>query len=103
MAAKAWFDYNKGLVEATRLTSDLTGKSGNDLKNFRNEVQATADTFGADFESVLTAANNVANQFGISVDEALKLVQDGFVSGANANGKYLESLEEFPLISKKQA
>lgn len=101
MAAKAWFDYNKGLVEATRLTSDLTGKSGNDLKNFRNEVQATADTFGADFESVLTAANNVANQFGISVDEALKLVQDGFVSGANANGKYLESLEEFPAYFKE--
>lgn len=101
MAAKAWFDYNKGLVEATRLTSDLTGKSGNDLKNFRNEVQATADTFGADFESVLTAANNVANQFGISVDEALKLVQDGFVSGANANGKYLDSLEEFPAYFKE--
>lgn len=101
MAAKAWFDYNKGLVEATRLTSDLTGKSGNDLKNFRNEVQATADTFGADFKSVLTAANNVANQFGISVDKALKLVQDGFVSGANANGKYLESLEEFPAYFKE--
>jgi len=100
-AVKWWYDYNKGLVEATRLTSDLTGKTGNDLKNFRNEVQATADTFGTDFESVLTAANNVAKQFGISVDDALKLVQDGFTSGANANGKYLESLEEFPAYFKE--
>ncbi len=100
-AVKWWYDYNKGLVEATRLTSDLTGKTGNDLKNFRNEVQATADTFGTDFESVLTAANNISQQFGISVDDALKLVQDGFTSGANANGKYLESLEEFPAYFKE--
>jgi len=100
-AVKWWYDYNKGLVEATRITSDLTGKTGNDLKNFRNEVQATADTFGTDFERVLTAANNVSQQFGISVDDALKLVQDGFTSGANANGKYLESLEEFPAYFKE--
>ncbi len=34
----------------------------------------------------------------------MKLVQDGFVSGANANGsKYLESLEEFPGLFQKEA
>lgn len=96
MAVKWWYDYNKGLVEATKLTGDLTGKSGNDLKNFRNEVQATADTFNQDFETVLEAANNYAQQYGISVDEALNKIQDGFISGANANGQYLDSLKEFP-------
>lgn len=96
MAVKWWYNYNKGLVEATKLTGDLTGKAGDDLKNFRNEVQATADTFNQDFEEVLTAANNYAQQYGISVDEALKKVQDGFINGANANGQYLDSLKEFP-------
>lgn len=96
MAVKWWYDYNKGLVEATKLTGDLTGKTGNDLKNFRNEVQATADTFNQDFETVLEAANNYAQQYGISVDEALKKIQEGFISGANANGQYLDSLKEFP-------
>ena len=96
MAVKWWYDYNKGLVEATKLTGDLTGKTGDDLKNFRNEVQATADTFNQDFETVLEAANNYAQQYGISVDEALKKVQDGFINGANANGQYLDSLKEFP-------
>lgn len=96
MAVKWWYDYNKGLVEATKRTSDLTGKTSDDLKNFRNEVQATADTFNQDFEEVLTAANNYAQQYGISVDEALKKVQDGFINGANANGQYLDSLKEFP-------
>ncbi len=101
MAAKAWYDYNKGLLEATKLTSDLTGKVGNDLKNFRNQVQATADTFNEDFETVLNAANNYAQQYGISVDEALKKIQDGFINGANANGKYLDSLQEFPAYFKE--
>lgn len=96
MAAKWWYDYNKGLVEATKRTKDLTGKTGDDLKNFRNEIQATADTFNKDFEEVLTAANNYAQQYGISVDEALKKIQGGFVSGADANGQYLDSLKEFP-------
>ncbi len=96
MAVKWWYDYNKGLVEATKLTGDLTGKTGDDLKNFRNEVQATADTFNQNFEDVLTAANNYAQQYGISVDEALKNIQDGFITGANANGQYLDSLKEFP-------
>lgn len=96
MAVKWWYDYNKGLVEATKLTGDLTGKTGDDLKNFRNEVQATADTFNQDFETVLEAANNYAQQYGISVDEALRKIQDGFISGANANGQYLDSLKEFP-------
>lgn len=96
MAVKWWYDYNKGLVEATKLTGDLTGKTGDDLKNFRNEVQATADTFNQDFETVLEAANNYAQQYGISVDEALRKIQDGFISGANANGQYLDNLKEFP-------
>lgn len=96
MTVKWWYDYNKGLVAATKLTGDLTGKTGDDLKNFRNEVQATADTFNQDFETVLEAANNYAQQYGISVDEALKKIQDGFISGANANGQYLDSLKEFP-------
>lgn len=96
MAVKWWYDYNVGLMEATRLTKDLTGKTGDDLKAFRNEVQATADTFGKDFQDVLNAANRVARQFGISVDESLRLIQDGFVAGADVNGNYLDSLAEFP-------
>ena len=48
VAFKFWYDYNAGLVEATRLTQQFTGKSGDDLKAFRNQVQAVADTFNAD-------------------------------------------------------
>lgn len=95
-AFKWWFDYNAGLVEATRLTRQFTGKEGEDLRNFRGEVQALAETFDKDYREVLVASNAVAKQFGISQDEALQLVQDGFVAGADANGEFLDTLREYP-------
>lgn len=101
VAFKFWFDYNQGLVEATRLTQQFTGKSGDDLKQFRNEVQAVADTFDKDFKETLIAANAVAQQFGITQDEALKLVKDGFVAGADANGEFLDNLKEYPAYFKE--
>lgn len=96
VAFKWWYDYNAGLVEATRLTQQFTGKSGDDLKAYRNQVQAVADTFNVDFKETLMASNSVAQQFGISADEALKVIQDGFVAGANANGEFLDTLKEYP-------
>lgn len=96
VAFKFWFDYNKGLVEATRLTQQFTGKSGDDLKAYRNEVQALADVYDKDFKEVLMAANALSTQFGISQNEALTLVKDGFIAGADANGEFLDTLKEYP-------
>lgn len=100
-AFKWWYDYNAGLVEATRLTQQFTGKEGDDLKAFRNEVQAVADSFGADFRETLIATNALSKQFGISANEALQLVKDGFLSGADANGEFLDTLKEYPAYFKE--
>lgn len=100
-AFKWWYDYNAGLVEATRLTQQFTGKEGDDLKAFRNEVQAVADAFNVDFKETIVAANALAKQFGISADEALKLVKDGFISGGNVTGQFLDNLKEYPAYFKE--
>ncbi len=101
MAVKWWYDYNKGLEEASRLTSQLTGLSGDEMKAFRNEVQGVADTFGVDFQEVLESANTLSQQFGISVQEALGYVKDGFVSGANATGQFTDIVKEYPAYFKE--
>lgn len=93
---KWWYDYNRGLVEATKLTKDFTGLSGTSLKEVRNEVQAVADTYGKDFREVLVGANALSKQFGISIQEAMKLVEDGFVAGADVNGEFLDNIKEYP-------
>lgn len=100
-AFKWWYDYNAGLVEATRLTQQFTGKSGDDLKAFRNEVQAVADSFNADFRETLISTNALSKQFGISANEALQLVKDGFLAGGDANGEFLDTLKEYPAYFKE--
>ena len=101
MSFKWIYDYNAGMVEATKITKQFTGLSGDELKQFRNELQATADTYGKEFDELLEVVNNVAQQFGITHEEALAKIQDGFQAGADANGKYIESLQEFPTYFKE--
>lgn len=96
-----WVNYNKGLVEATRLTQQFTEKSGDDLKEYRSEVQTIADFYGKDFKEVLIGANAVSKQFGIDASEAIKLIQDGFIAGADANGEFLDTLREYPAYFKE--
>lgn len=96
VAFKWFYDYNKGLVEATRLTQQFTGLSGNELKEYRNEVQSLADVYNKDFREVLQSTNAVARQFEISQSDALSVVRDGFIAGADASGEYLDILREYP-------
>lgn len=101
MAFKWWYDYNKGLMEATRLTQQFTGLTGNEMKSVRNEVLAVSDTFGLDFKETMQSANTMSKAFGISVSESLKIMQDGLVSGANANGEFLDTIKEYPRYFKE--
>ena len=98
---KFWFDYNKGLSEATRLTEQFTGLQGSELLNFRDEVQAVADVYDKDFKDVIQSANSLANQFGISYDEAINVIKDGFVSGADVSGNFLDTVKEYPAFFKE--
>lgn len=100
-AFKWWYDYNAGLVEATRLTKDFTGKSGQDLKDYRNEVQAVAETYDKDFREVLTSANALSKQYGIDASEALQLIRDGFIAGADVTGEFLDNVKEYPAYFKE--
>lgn len=101
MAFKWFYDYNKGLMEATRLTQQFTGLTGDEMKSVRNEVLAVSNTFGLEFTEAMQSANTMSKAFGISVSESLKIMQDGLVSGANANGEFLDTIKEYPRYFKE--
>lgn len=83
-------------IDATREQVNLlTGATGDDLDEITAKVSATASTFDTDFNETLLTANTVAQQFGISVQQATDLIQQGFVNGANASGNFLGDLTEF--------
>lgn len=101
MAFKWFYDYNKGIEEATRKTMQFTGLFGEEMKSVRNQALAISETFDVDFGETLQAANVMSKQFGISVSESLKLLQDGFVAGANASDEFLENVKEYPTYLKE--
>ena len=100
-AFKWWYDYNSGLVEATRLTQQFTQLTGSALKDLRDEISGISDTFGTDFRETLQATNSVAKQFGISYEQAADVISKGFVAGANANGEFIDTLKEYPAYFKE--
>lgn len=101
MAFKWFYDYNKGIEEATRKTMQFTGLFGDEMKSVRNQALAISETFSVDFGETLQSANVMSKQFGISVSESLKLLQDGFVAGANASDGFLENVKEYPTYLKE--
>ena len=83
------------------LVTQLTGKTGDAMLELRNSVRAVSDHFGLDFYETLRSANNLANAFGITVDDAMMLMRDGLVSGANANGEFIDTVREYPRYFKE--
>lgn len=92
---KFWYDYNKGIAEATRLTKQLTGLTGENASVVRNMGLAISDVYGKELNEVLTAANALSKQMGINADEALKLIKDGFIVGADTGGDFLDIIKEY--------
>lgn len=90
-----------GLQQSGNAVTLLTGKTGDEMLRFRNSVQSVADYFGMDFKEVMQSANAMSKGFGVSIDEALSLIRDGLVSGANANGEFLDTIKEYPRYFKE--
>ena len=95
MAFKWFYDYNKGLMEATRLTKEFTGYTGEALETMRNSIAATADSMGKDFNDVLATADNLMANYHLSGEEAMKVINDGFASGADLSGDMLNKIQQY--------
>ena len=95
VAFKWFYDYNKGILESTRLTREFTGLTGKELKSFRDEVQATADTYGKNFQETLEAVDTLKAQYGYNEKEALKIINDGFQAGADLHGDMIAKIKEY--------
>lgn len=95
MSFKWFYDYNKGLEEATRLTREFLGLTGSTLEAVRNSIQATADAMDKDYLEVLKAVDTLTAQYGIDAASAIKIVNDGFAAGADLNGDMLDKIQQF--------
>lgn len=96
VAGFKWFyDYNKGLVEASRLTKYFTGLTGDAMRSVRDNVQSVSDTFGKDFNETLKTANAMSKNLGVSVNEATDIIAKGLAAGGMNSEQYLSNLQRF--------
>lgn len=92
---KWWYDYNKGLIEASRLTQNFTGLTGDAADKITTDTQAIAEHMGKSFDVTIGAANTLVQQFGILWEEALIKIEDGIEAGADMNGRFVENINQF--------
>ena len=96
VAGFKWFyDYNKGLIEASRLTKYFTGLTGDAMRSVRDNVQAVSDTFGKNFNETLKTANAMSKNLGVSVNEATDIIAKGLAAGGMNSEQYLSNLQRF--------
>lgn len=95
MTFKWFYDYNAGLMEATRLTREFTGYTGDALESMRNSISATADAFGKDFKDILSTADVLMANYQLAGEDAMKVINDGFASGADLSGDMLQKIQQY--------
>nr|DAD67552.1 MAG TPA: minor tail protein [Siphoviridae sp. cttU829] len=95
VAFKWFYDYNKGLLQSTRLTREFLGLTGDRLKAVRDEIQATADTYGKDFKETLEAVDVLTSQYGYNAAKALDIINKGFQAGADLNGDMIAKIKQY--------
>lgn len=74
---------------------NLTGATGAELNELTVQVQAVSNTFGKDYNEVLKAGNVLAQQMGMSHQEAFTLIEKGLLAGVDLNGDFLEQISEY--------
>ena len=92
---KWWYDFNKGLIEASHLTENFTGATGEAADKVTADMKTMADMMGKSFDQTIGSANTLVQQFGMSWDEAYEKMKDGFVAGADMSGNMLSNIDRF--------
>ena len=95
VAFKWFYDYNKGILTSTRLTREFLGLTGDSLKAVRDEIQATADTYGKDYKETLEAVDVLTSQYGYDVAQSLDILNKGFQAGADLNGDMIAKIKQY--------
>lgn len=94
-ATKAIYDYGVELDRTLQKTAQFTGLSGNELQSLRAGIKSVATTWGKDYDEVLSGVDGLMSQFGITGEQALKLIRDGFASGADDSGRMLDMISKY--------
>jgi hypothetical protein len=89
------FNINKELDKATNTARMFFGESEEGTKKLAQEAVTLGKVWGKDTNDVLSAANVLTKEFGISGEEALQRINTGFNKGADVQGEFIENIKEY--------
>ena len=72
------------------------GTIGDRTEEIAGRILGLTRSFDLDLNKTIESTNAISKQFGISVSEALSLIEQGFIAGADTNGEFLDVLREYP-------
>lgn len=95
---------NQTTRELTKLRGEVqrfTNATGDDLDSYTTRIDALSKTFGDGTDEVLVAANALTKQLTGDFNESLELIEKGYLSGANAQGDFLDQVKEYPAFFRE--
>lgn len=95
-ATQEWSAYNAELAKQDQITTVTTGLKDDDAKRMTDTMRALSDTYKVDFRDAINAANTLMSQFGVSGDEAIRLIKDGMKGMIYGDGgKLLSMIQQY--------
>lgn len=93
---ESWSD----LANAMTLAKQVTGQTGDELKQTTGLAVAYRDVFGEDIAESIKASDTLMKNFGITSAEAYNLLAQGAQQGLNKSGDLLDTANEYGVYFK---
>ncbi|GIZ09982.1 hypothetical protein FUMI01_27080 [Flavobacterium sp. UMI-01] len=94
-------DFNVDVQNLTTQVQRMTDLTGDALDEFVKRSRNIAAVYDQDAEDIARAANAMTKQNGGTFEENLKLIEEGYKKGANANGDFIDQLKEYQPFIKQ--
>lgn len=93
--AKWFVNYSIEVEEAQDLTRQFLGVTGDELVHVQSQISAVAKGMGKDYKEVLSTVDMMVAHFGVSAEEAIEVIKDGFQAGGDLSGNMLQQIQQF--------
>jgi len=85
----------RGQIEQT------TGAAGSELDNYTVQLSAISKTFNVENQEIINAATALTKQLTGDFGESLRLIEQGFLAGADRGGDFLDQVKEYPTFFRE--
>lgn len=94
-------DFSVDVQNLTTEVQRMTDLTGDALDEFVRRSRNIAVVYDQDAQDIARAANAMTKQNGGTFEENLKLIEEGYKKGANANGDFIDQLKEYQPFIKQ--